>query len=174
MPNIISGLIPSFPSTFRSNSNTPVATPLSSDSYQAKAPPPMKRPRGGHAGRVFETPQSHGLPHTGRDLKSIEPNGEETAPVRRSSRLKTTVPKAAAKVSDGETWALASGKTHDRHQERHARSVQQGPALPLPCHLPLPQRSKSRHLALPIPPLRRSRTTGCAISSAAARGHIVP
>lgn len=83
-------------------SYTSTQTPISS-SDPAPKPPGMKRPRGQtsrpHA-TPSETPYSngHSRAHTTeldlrrhqRDLKSIEPNGETDAPVRRSSRLKTT------------------------------------------------------------------------------------
>jgi hypothetical protein len=96
LPNIVSAFFPSLPASFRSNSNTPASTPLNPETNHVKGPPAMKRPRGGHTRRPIETPQ-HGAPHTGRDLKSIEPNGEELAPVRRSSRLKSTT-KPSTKV----------------------------------------------------------------------------
>lgn len=109
----MSAFFPSLPSSFRSNSNTPTSTPLNPDTNHVKGPPAMKRPRGGHTRRPIETPQ-HGIPHTGRDLKSIEPNGEELAPVRRSSRLKSTT-KPSTKVSSIRDMAddrFENPKTH--------------------------------------------------------------
>ena len=87
LPNLISSFIPSLPASFRSNSTV---TPANPDPAPAK-PPAMKRPRGGNVKKPVD-----GLPmrRNDRDLKSIEPNGEEIAPVRRSSRLKSgTKPK---------------------------------------------------------------------------------
>lgn len=65
----------------------------------------MKRPRANNLRKT--TDQPHGLPirSNGRDLKSIEPNGEADAPVRRSSRLK------APAVSSGKVSSKVGGRT---------------------------------------------------------------
>ena len=147
LPNIISAFIPSLPASFRSNANTPASTPLSFENNHVKGPPAMKRPRGGHTRRPIETPQ-HVVPHTGRDLKSIEPNGEELAPVRRSSRLKSTT-KPSPRVSEYRFIAdVRSGnlkrvvRVHDlqrpcrRLQPQPSKSLRQPPVI---RHLPRPQ-----------------------------------
>ena len=92
LPNIISAFMPSLSSSFRNNAQS---TPVNPEIVQNK-PPAMKRARG-HTRRTLETPHT-GLPHHRRDLQSIEPNGEEGAAVRRSSRLKTTGTKPVPKV----------------------------------------------------------------------------
>lgn len=82
------------PTSFRSTT-----TPANASEFNGpKAPPAMKRPRGGGVKKPVETPVN-GIAHAhgrdarlnGRDLRSIEPNGESDAPVtRRSTRLHST------------------------------------------------------------------------------------
>ncbi|KAK1924267.1 hypothetical protein DB88DRAFT_540332 [Papiliotrema laurentii] len=131
LPNIISAFIPSLPSSFRSSNAQ--STPANPEGVQSK-PPAMKRARGGHARRVLETPHS-GLPHHGRDLQSIEPNGEEGAPVRRSSRLKTTGSKPITKSTreklptrsrSGTSISSASGATAEAHSPSSSDPSLQG------------------------------------------------
>lgn len=106
LKSAISSATAMIPASLRPPYTTSTQTPISSDLPSAPKPPGMKRPRGQTSrlphSHSTETPYSTGLRSTTttseaelrrnqRDLKSIEPNGVDTdAPVRRSSRLKTT------------------------------------------------------------------------------------
>jgi len=103
LPGIISSLLPSgslIPASFRpSATSTPVNPQQTQDWAPLPQAPAMKRPRA--AGRkVDQIQNSMPVRSNGRDLKTIEPNGDADE-VRRSSRLKTTVPsgKVVSKVS---------------------------------------------------------------------------
>ncbi|ORX36601.1 hypothetical protein BD324DRAFT_455377 [Kockovaella imperatae] len=130
LPNLISAFLPGYRANHSSQSTS---TPANPDPVPLK-PPAMKRPRGGHAIRKpAEAPQI-GLPirPNGRDLKSIEPNGEEGAPVRRSSRLK----------SGGPGLSSMSAKDKRTTRSRSATSSTSGATIENP---PSPQ---SQELAL--------------------------
>ena len=90
IPNIISAFLPG--ARGHSAQMREMGTPANPETVTNK-PPAMKRPRGGNGlKKSGDMPLNGGLPMkpNGRDLKSIEPNGEEGQPVRRSSRLKST------------------------------------------------------------------------------------
>jgi hypothetical protein len=98
LPNLLANLMPtSFRSTPTSHTTS---TPVNADLAPVK-PPAMKRPRGGPstttARKTVDAPAGNGAQGRARDLKSIEPNGEEGI-VRRSTRLKTGPTKPPAKV----------------------------------------------------------------------------
>ena len=71
---------------------TPVPIQTPSNPTEPPNLPAMKRPRGHASRRLIETPALRGLeiPPNGREMKKIEPNGEQSEPVRRSTRLKST------------------------------------------------------------------------------------
>lgn len=77
------------PASFRRNPVS-TSTPVNEVAPPSK-PPAMKRARGGNNVRKAPEVPQNGLPmrHNGRDLKSIEPNGEGEPSVRRSTRLKS-------------------------------------------------------------------------------------
>ncbi|WWD17246.1 hypothetical protein CI109_101684 [Kwoniella shandongensis] len=106
LPNLLSNFMPSasnlIPASLRNNAATPVNDPI------PPKPPAMKRPRGKDAAKRPTEPsqaQINGssLPlarelrpnGTGRDLKSVETNGEQDGSVRRSTRLKGSSTKPA-------------------------------------------------------------------------------
>jgi anaphase-promoting complex subunit 3 len=104
LPNIIQSLLPTgslIPASFRPSATSTPVNPSSGNEW-APLPnaPAMKRPRGANGIKKPADQPHHGLPvrSNQRDLKSIEPNGEADAPVRRSSRLKAP-PMVTAKVS---------------------------------------------------------------------------
>jgi hypothetical protein len=100
LPGIISSLLPSgslIPASFRPSATSTPVNPPTQDWAPLPQAPAMKRPRA--AGRKAD-PIQNSMPvrSNGRDLKTIEPNGDADE-VRRSSRLKTTVPgKVVSKV----------------------------------------------------------------------------
>ena len=97
LPNLISAFIPSASAMLSGSFRSSTTTPANGGDAVSK-PPAMKRPRGGHGiKKPAETPAGKDLRPNGRDLKSIEPNGEEPPP-RRSTRLKSTSAKPGSKV----------------------------------------------------------------------------
>lgn len=103
VPNLIQQFIPA---PFRS---TPVM-----EGGPAKAPPGVKRPRGGHGLKFADTPTGGPLAiesRLNRDLRSMEINGVDKVldpPVRRSSRLNTTTKTTTSRVTTREKRSTRS------------------------------------------------------------------
>jgi hypothetical protein len=127
LPNLISSFLPAassiLPASLRSSSSS-TSTPSNPEPVASK-PPAMKRPRGGQGlRRVVDTHTPvNGLPlrRDGRDLKDIEPNGEEGV-VRRSTRLKAVPTKPMTKVSFRVTmlqWLMIIRRPHPEINVRH-------------------------------------------------------
>lgn len=129
LPGLMSALSSSasslIPNSLRPSHSTSTQTPVNLNPDAIPKPPGMKRPRGQATRHVAETPYTNGhsrntnghathtevdLRRNQRDLKSIEPN-ESDAPVRRSSRLKTTT-----------TTVSSKAHTKDQRERRAARS----------------------------------------------------
>jgi hypothetical protein len=102
LPGIISSLLPSgslIPASFRPSATSTPVNPPTQDWAPLPQAPAMKRPRAANGRKADQIQNTNPIRSNGRDLKTIEPNGDADE-VRRSSRLKTTVPgKVVSKVS---------------------------------------------------------------------------
>lgn len=124
MPNLIQQFIPGLRST------------PAMEQGPAKAPPAMKRPRGGNGLKLSDTPVG-GLAiesRLNRDLRSMEINGGDKVldpPVRRSSRLNTSTKTTTSRVTTREKRSTrsqsvassASGQNEANHATMEAQAA---------------------------------------------------
>lgn len=87
----------------------------------------MKRPRAANGRKADQIQNTNPIRANGRDLKTIEPNGDADE-VRRSSRLKTTVP---GKVVSKVCLLVRQAVNHSPHEivERNDPNLQLHPLV---------------------------------------------